>query len=80
MKKLILAVLVIGFLMGCVTVSYPPQDSYWFDTYSGRFRICPKGMFNEENRGSSWWTENEVDKMYDDYIKSLEKEMPKQQI
>ena len=73
MKKLFFLFLIVGFLVACVsTTNCPPQDSVWLSPDG--FVKCPKGFFDDENHEKTWWTEKELEKMYDDYLKSIEQE------
>ena len=86
MKKyrhyVLIAILAIVFLSyGCIATQpkpsvthSPAQDSYWYDRHIDRFRICPEGMFDEENRGKIWWTKEELDEI----LESLEEARKKQ--
>lgn len=78
MKTLQLSLLIILLLVaGCVTaekIHVPPQDSYWFDSYLGVMRMCPEGMFDEENRGKAWYTEEDYNKMLEEMEEEMEKD------
>ncbi len=68
--KIFTMIIAIGFLfIGCAGVQpkfsahSPAQDSYWIHPYTGDMWICPEGMFDEENRGRTWWTFEDLEKL-----------------
>jgi len=62
-KVLLLAMVML--LTSCIQC--PPRDVYWLDSHTQRIRVCPKGAFDEKNRGKLWWTKEGMDNLIERY-------------
>ena len=41
----------------------PNQTTYWYDSSIGIFRVCPKGLFNKSKKGTTWFSEKDIEKI-----------------
>jgi len=79
MKKLLMLLAAVVLLGSSCATDFPAENIV-FQSYSGEVLVLQKGFLNSDNEGTKWFTEEDYNKMFEEYMEKMRKMLESQSL